>query len=228
MNQQEQDQKIKDFLDQIPAEYTFNADEITYLKQYSGCEIPIPDAVILKLREMIKKRMPSIFDETQVNFPSMTPKHILTIGLGAEKVVEGNYCTVTSFLNDYYCYMASKGMYQEKIRDGSYRIKFRNLADYFTNYQGNNIKYSAVVVIPEKTGYHRMDIDHNFALIDPYIYYVLRGYFFTRPGGAVFAAIPKMCREIMEKKKELLGENAKMEILALGDYCLVQIDKPAE
>ena len=227
MNQQEIDKKIEQFLEEISDNYTFSDDDIAYLKQYSGCDVGLSDNVISKLREIVMKRMPSVFDETTVNFPSLKPKHLLAVGYGADKVLAGNYATVTAFQADYYCYMASQGINQEKIKEGSYRLKFRNLADFFTNYKGNNIKYSAVVVMPIKSAYHRMDTDSNYAFADSYVYYVLRGYLFTKTGGTLFAAIPQSSKNafLASIKPFELG-NVEIDITMVENYLLVRIEKP--
>lgn len=215
------DELIKQFIDGLPEDYTFSESDIKYISNYSGCKPPVPDYAVKKVKEILTDRFISLYDEDSIS--EVNTLNVLAYGFGADKILCGNTVNETSFQNQFYCYAIARALNQKKFLNGTYKLRFRDLADYFTNYKGNNLKYNLVLVTPDYTNYHHIDSDLRFRDLSPFAYYTLRGFFFTRPGGVVYSIIPSKYDQEIRDNMELL-ENSKLNIIKSNDYSIIQIE----
>lgn len=222
------DELIRQFIDNLNEDYTFSETDIKYISNYSGCKPPVPDHAVKKVKEIIIDRFPSLGDDEMID--DMSAVSVLVSGFGADKILckKENYSSddafdETSFQNEYYCYAIARALNQKKWTNGTYKIRFRDMADYFTNYKGNNLKYNLVLVTPDYTNYHHIDSDARFRNMSSFAYYTLRGFFFARPGGVVYSVVPSKYDQEIRDGVELLG-NAKLNIIKSSDYSIISIE----
>ncbi len=215
------DELVKQFIDGLPEDYNFSDADIKYISNYSGCKPTVPDYAVKKTKDVITDKFPSLFDQDEIS--EVNTLNVLVSGFGADKILCGNTVNETSFQNHFYCHAISRALNQKKFLDGTYKLRFRDIADYFTNYKGNNLKYNLVLITPDYSSYHHIDADYSFRNMSGFAYYTLRGFFFLRPGGVLYSVVPGRYEQEIRNNFELL-ENAKLNIIKANDYSIIQIE----
>lgn len=216
------DKEIIEFINNLPDDFSFSEGDITYLSNFRGCEPPVPPSVISKMREAITGIFSFFFEEDP--FGDNRNVNVLAVGYGADKILKDNMVNTTSFQSEYYCTVVARALNQKKFIDGTYKVRFRDLADYFTNYKGNNLKYNLVVITPDITHYHEIDSDYHFKNMNSFTYYTLRGFYFVRPGGVLFSVIPTKYEQSIRDGMQYL-DNAKLGIKQVNDdYSIITIE----
>jgi len=214
-------QEIKQFIDDMPDDFGFSKSDAKYISRYDGC--PIPDFGIISLvQSMVKEIYPSIertyFDGTNVR--------ALCFGYGSDMVLSNTQTIVASYQDDYYCFRVTQGVHYDKVVTGDHSVLFRNLADYFIDFKGNNKTYDVVITFPTETIYHKIDADTKFSALSSFVYYTLRGVYFIKPKGVVFSVVPsEYVNEIISNKGLIESENAKIEIFNQSDCAIIKITK---
>lgn len=218
--------KIRQFLDDLPDVAGFSKDDARYISQYTGCSVP-EHAIIVQCQEMIKEKFPFI----HLDFPTGTGHKALCYGYGSDRVLSNTKAVITSYQEDYYCYRVTQAVHYDKVVTGDHSVVFRNLADYFTNYKGNNLKYDIVVVFPHSTEYHRIDTNKAFAELNSFIYYTLRAEHFLKEGGILISVIPKIFEKTIKNLSPLeltpVSHFVPMQfsVKESGEYAIIKLTK---
>ena len=101
------------------------------------------------------------------------------------------------------------------------------MADYFTNYKGNNLKFNLVLVTPDYSSYHEIDSDAIFRDMNSFAYYTMRGFYFLRPGGVLYSVVPSRFDQRIRDgmfKLQTDSAGAKINIIRANDYSIIQIE----
>jgi hypothetical protein len=221
--------EIKQFIDDMPDDYGFSKDDAKYISRYTGCPIP-PFAYITKIQEMVKEHFPFICMKGYRG----EDVRALCFGFGSDRVLSNTNAIITSYQDDYYCFRVTQGVHYDKVVQGEHSVSFRNLADYFIDFKGNNKRYDVVVTFPKDEGeffatettYHEIDADERFSKLSSCAYYTLRGVFFMKPKGILFSIVPSEYVNEIESNKHLISsENVKVTSDNDGDYAIIKIIK---
>lgn len=214
-------EQIKQFIDDMPDDYGFSKDDAKYISRYDGCPVP-PFALISLIQASVKQHFPFI----TMSYFSGENIRALCYGYGSDMVLSNTKSIITSYQDDYYCFRVTQGVHYDKVVEGEHSVAFRNLADYFIGYKGNNKTYDIVITFPKETIYHKIDADSRFASLSSFAYYALRGAFFIKKGGVLFSLVPVQYVQEIESNKNLLKElNVNISITKEGDYAIVKITK---
>jgi len=215
-------QEIRQFIDDMPDDYGFSKDDAKYISRYDGCPLP-PFAYISLIETYLKKHFPFI----SMKFHGGEFVRALCYGYGSDMVLSNTNAVITSYQDDYYCFRVSQGIHYDKVVEGEHYIAFRNLADYFIEYKGNNKTYDIVITFPQDTIYHKIDSDAMFSNLSAYAYYSLRGAFFLKPKGVLFSVVPsEYAHEIKSNENLISSLNATLTITDVDDeYAIVKIMK---
>lgn len=212
------DKEIEKFIDNMPDGYVFSLDDAKYILGYSGCEAP-PFVFNKYIQDEISEHFPSI--NILTNSESI---RALCYGYGSSVVLANTNAVIKSWQEDYYCFRVTQGLHYDKMITGDIEVIFRNMADYFADYKGNNIKYNVVIVFPHKTEYHKkVDTNNRFSDLSSFAYYTLRGTFFLLKGGVLVSLVPKIFGQEILENKDLLPNNNNITVTYEGDYAVIKI-----
>lgn len=215
--------KIRQFLDDMPDVAGFSKDDAKYISQYTGCSVP-EHAIIVQCQEIIKEKFPFITLDFQTG---VLPK-ALCYGYGSDRVVSNTNAIITSYQEDYYCFRVTQAVHYDKVVSGDHSVTFRNLADYFANYKGNNLKYDIVVVFPQNTDYHSI-VDKSHKDTSSFAYYTLAGAYFLKQNGILISVVPNSYfKEIHEYFNGFEYKEGKFNSEKIGnnhDYSIIKITK---
>jgi len=214
-------QQIKQFIDDMPDDYGFSKDDAKYISRYQGCPLP-PFAYISLIQSKVLEHFPFL----EMRYKGGDNTRALCYGYGSDMVLSNTNAIITSYQDNYYCFRVTQGVHYDKVSQGDHSVAFRTLANYFIEYRGNNKQYDIVIVFPQDTIYHKIDSDAMFSNLSSYAYYTLRGAFFLKPKGVLFAIVPiEYSSEIKSNESLISSEGAKMTITNDGDYAIIKITK---
>lgn len=211
--------EIKQFIDEMPDDYGFSKDDAKYIAGYTDCQVP-PFVFNTLILDLVKEHYPYI--DMVTNSESI---RALCYGYGSLAVLSNTNAIIKSYQEDYYCYRVTQALHYNAVANGEQSVTFRNMADYFTNYQGNNQKYNVVIVFPHETEYHRIDKYTRFAKLSSFAYYTFRGSFFLRDSGVLVSIVPKEYGQEILSNKDLLQKGSTITVHYEGDYAIVKITK---